>query len=125
MEKRSPSRFFLNTSRLFYYDYKLTLFYFRLTERRTSSLLYEHTVPEEEEPVFEDNPQEVEAIFEDLITVLPINESKPITAAKFTTLVFAMRKLGVPALRDVWTQFYNCDDGADMQYSDKQCKKLQ
>ena len=87
--------------------------------------MYEHTVPEEEEPVFEENTQKVEAILEDLITVLPINESKPITAAKFASLVFAIRKLGVPALRDVWTEFYNCDDGADMMYTDKQCKKSQ
>lgn len=104
--------------------WRCSIFY--RSERRKTCLLYEHTVPEvDDEPVYEDNSQKVEAILEELITVLPINETKPITAAKFTSLVFAIRKLDVMALRNVWTQFYNCDEEADMLYTERQCKKSQ
>ena len=88
--------------------------------------MYEHTVPlEDEEPIYEDDSKKVEAILEELITVLPINETKPITAAKFISLVFAIRKLDKQALRDVWTRFYNCDEEIEMLFTDKQCKKSQ
>lgn len=82
-------------------------------------------MPEENEPVYETSSQNAEAILEDLITVLPINETKPITVNKFTTLVFTIRKLEVKALRDVWTRFYNCDDQQEGEFTEKQCKKSQ
>jgi len=87
--------------------------------------LYEHIAPESSEPVFKSTSQDAEAILEELITVLPINETKPITAIKFTSLVFSIRKLDVKALRDIWTRFYNCNKVEDGEFTEKQCKKSQ
>lgn len=95
------------------------------TETRKSNLLYEHNDPENSEPVFESISQNAEAILEELITVLPINETKPITAVKFTSFVFSIRKLDVKALRGIWTRFYNCDEEEDSEFTEKQCKKSQ
>lgn len=95
------------------------------TETRKSNLLYEHNDPENSAPVFESISQNAEAILEELITVLPINETKPITAVKFTSFVFSIRKLDVKALRDIWTRFYNCDEEEDSEFTERQCKKSQ
>lgn len=100
------------------------LLFFHPTETRKSNLLYEHIAPENSEPVFESTSQNAEAILEELMIVLPINETKPITAVKFTSLVFSIRKLDVKTLRDIWTRFYNCDE-EDNEFTDKQCKKSQ
>lgn len=88
-------------------------------------MLYEHIAPENSDPVYESSSQNAEAILEELITVLPLNETKPITAVKFTSLVFSVRKLNVKALRDIWTRFYNCDEEEDSEFTEKKCKKSQ
>lgn len=87
--------------------------------------MFEHSHPENNEPVYETDSQDAEVILEELITVLPINETKPITAVKFTNLVFSIRKLDVKSLRDVWTRFYNCEDEQEREFAEKQCKKSQ
>ena len=114
----------MTSATTWYLQVSLTRF-FDSTERRTSNLLYEHSKPENSEPVYETDSQNAEAILEELITVLPINETKPITAIKFTNLVFSIRKLDVTSLRDVWTRFYNCDEQQESEFTEKQCKKSQ
>lgn len=106
-------------------DTNSLILFFHPTETRKSNLLYEHIAPENSEPVYESTSQNAEAILEELITVLPINETKPVTAVKFTSLVFSIRKLDVKALRDIWTRFYNCDEEEDSEFTEKQCKKSQ
>lgn len=92
---------------------------------RKSCLLYEQSVRKDEvSEIVNENSQHAKALLEELVTVLPINESKPITAIKFTNLVFAIRKLDRSALSDMWTTFYNCDD-LETVLTENQCKKAQ
>ena len=44
----------------------------------------------------------ISSLLDDLVLSLPLNETNPVTASKFTDLVFALRKAKVTTLESLW-----------------------
>ena len=102
-------------------------FCFFISERRRSNLLYEHVSPIKELPVYDMDLIYVSNLLTDLITALPLNETTPVTVAKFTDFVFALRKLSLSSMDSLWDVFYTClppTEYIDL-FTKEQCEKSQ
>ncbi|XP_068740726.1 uncharacterized protein [Montipora capricornis] len=102
-------------------------FDYELGERRRSNLLYEHVSPIKELPVYDMDLIYLSNLLTDLITALPLNETTPVTVAKFTDFVFALRKLNLSSVDSLWNVFYTClppTEYIDL-FTKEQCEKSQ
>ena len=103
------------------------VFFFNSTERRKSNLLYEYqdTSPLLKPPMVDFDF--ISSLLDDLVVSLPLNETTPVTASKFTDLVFALRKANVTTLESLWQFNYAClPPTPSMDFlSREQCEKSQ
>ena len=103
------------------------IYIFNSTERRKSNLLYEYqdTSPLLKPPMVDFDF--ASSLLDDLAVSLPLYETTPVTASKFTDLVFALRKAKLTTLESLWQFKYAClPPTPSMDFlSREQCEKLQ